>query len=139
MDGMKTTITNEEIVDASKRMHRMPVVPALFIIESMTPGLRKLKSASLRVAVPMGLPSEMRPHIRELIDVRATNPRKGHASALLGKICKEADRDHWTLIVQVKAFDDSGLTDEQLQKFYSKFSFTMIQTEPVVLMARSPQ
>lgn len=103
----------------------------------MTPGLRKLKSASLRVAVPMGLPSEMRPHIRELLDVRATNPRRGHATALLGKVCKEADEEWFTIMVQVKPFAD-GLTLDQLLKFYGRFDFVKIQDEPC-LMARSPR
>lgn len=104
----------------------------------MNLGLRRLKSASLRVAVPMGLPPEMRPHIRELLDVRATNQRKGHASALLNKVCKEADEDWFTLLVQVKAFDD-GLSPEQLSKFYEKFHFETVQTEPEILMTRSPR
>lgn len=104
----------------------------------MTPGLRKLKSASLRVAVPMGLPSEMRPHIRELIDVQATNKRRGHASALIGKVCKEADDEWFTLMLEVKPFAD-GATLEQLTKFYGKHGFVVFQTEPATLMARSPQ
>lgn len=104
----------------------------------MSPGLRKLKSASLRVAVPLGLPSEMRPHIREILDVRSTVQRRGHAAALMNRVCKEADLDWFTLMLQVRAFDD-GLSTDQLQKFYAKFGFETIQTEPEILMARSPR
>lgn len=103
----------------------------------MTPGLRNHKSASLRVIDPVGLPVDMRDQVRELIDVRALNPRKGHASALMKNVCKEADIEWLTLLVRVKAFDD-GLSDEQLQKFYGKFGFEKIQDEPC-LMSRSPR
>ena len=103
----------------------------------MTPGLRKHKSATARIAVPMGLPEEMRDQIRELIDVHSENQRKGHASALLRNLCKEADADWLTLLVQVYAYDD-GMSSEQLRKWYAKFGFVLVQEDPM-LMARSPQ
>ena len=104
----------------------------------MNPGIRKLKSASLRVASPTGLPSEMQDHVRELIDVQSNNPRKGHATALLNNVCKEADRDWLTLMVQVKPFDD-GMGMDKLRRWYGRFGFVEIQQEPAVLMARSPR
>ena len=98
-------------------------------------GLRIHKSASLRVAVPESLPEHMQPHMRELVSVASDERGRGHASALMHRICQEADDACVTLLVQVKAFAE-GMTDEQLQRFYSKFGFIVIQTEPVVLMAR---
>jgi len=41
------------------------------------------------------------------------------------------------LIVQVHAFDD-GMDDQMLRKWYGKFGFVEIQTEPL-LMCRSPE
>jgi hypothetical protein len=104
----------------------------------MTPGLRVHRQASLRVAVAEGLPEDMREQTREILSVQSTNPRKGHATALMHTVCAEADR-HWiTLLVNVHAFDD-GMSDEQLMRWYGKFGFSKIQDEPCVLMARAPE
>ena len=103
----------------------------------MTPGLRTHKAASLRVAIAEGLPSEMWNVTREILDVHSTNPRKGHATALLHEVCVEADNWWMTLIVQVRPFDD-GMTLEQLARWYSRFGFNVVQESPC-LMARSPQ
>lgn len=104
----------------------------------MTPGLRHFKSASLRVAVPLGLPDEMQDGIREILDVKSGNPRKGQASSLMRNVCSEADADSAVLMLHVNQFDD-GLSNEQLLKFYGKFDFTVIQTEPATLLARQPK
>jgi len=40
--------------------------------------------------------------------------------------------------LQPHKFDD-GMPDEKLEKWYEKFSFVRIQSEPVVLMARQVQ
>ena len=105
---------------------------------NMTPGFRHYRQASLRVVIPQGLPVEMQDPVREIISVHSDAPRKGHATALLHQICAEADR-HWlTLMIHVEPFDDGAMTGEQLRKWYSRFGFVEIQTEPC-LMARSPQ
>lgn len=104
----------------------------------MNPGPRKHKGASLRVAIAQGLPVEMWEKTREIIDVRSTNQRKGHATSLMWQICYEADKAGLVLIVQPRVFDD-GMTQEQLEKWYGKFGFSPIQQEPVVLMSRVPQ
>lgn len=104
----------------------------------MTPGLRIHRSASCRIAIAEGLPQEMRDQTREVLDVRSENPGKGHARALMHEIIAEADRAWITLIVQVRPFHD-GMTQEQLEAFYTRNGFDNIQTEPVVLMVRSPE
>lgn len=105
----------------------------------MKPGLRQHKSAECRISIAYGLPDEMQDQTREILAVKAGNPRKGHATALLHTLCVEADRDWITLIIQVKPFGD-GMDEEQLRKFYSKFGFVVFQDFPLaVLMARSPQ
>lgn len=104
----------------------------------MTPGIRKYKSASLTVAVPVGLPEDMQYGISELVSVQSGNPRNGHASGLMRSVCTEADVEGQVLLLQVKAFGD-GPSDEQLKKWYAKHGFEVVQTEPCVLMAREPQ
>lgn len=111
----------------------------------MTPGLRSFKSASLRVAVPIGIVDEdageterMQEGIRELLDVQSGNQRKGHASSLLKSVCTEADVESKVLMVQVNAYSD-GMGNEALQKWYARHGFDTIQTEPVLLMARKPE
>ena len=104
----------------------------------MTEGLRTHRSASLRVAMATGLPEDMRLLTRELIDVRSTNARKGHANGLLAEVCHEADMWWMTLVIQVRPFGDAGMDDARLERFYKKFGFRRIQDSPL-LMARSPQ
>jgi hypothetical protein len=101
----------------------------------MTPGLRSHKSASLRVVVSDAIPDDMREQVRELVSVEAGETRKGHASALLRKVCAEADREGQLLIVQVKPYAD-GLDQQQLMRWYARFGFSLLQSVPVVLMAR---
>lgn len=100
-------------------------------------GLREHRSASLRIAIADGLPERMRKLTREVLSVRSTNPRKGHATALMHEVCNEADKWWITLIVQPSKFDD-GMDDAKLVPFYSRFGFVVFQNEPC-LMARSPQ
>jgi len=104
----------------------------------MTPGLRQHKSASCRVAIPTGVPDDMREGMRELIAIESGNPRKGHATGLLRSLCTEADVDNLILLVQVQAYDE-GMTTEQLTKWYAGHGFQTLQTEPVILMARPVQ
>lgn len=103
----------------------------------MTPGRRTHKAASCRVAVAMGLPEDMREQTREIVGVQSTNPRKGHATALMHTVCAEADREWMTLLIHVEPFSD-GMTEEQLLRWYGRFGFVKIQDDPI-LMARSPQ
>jgi len=103
----------------------------------MPTGRRELASASCRIAMAEGLPEHMQAGTREVLDVIASNPRKGHATSLMHKVCKEADRAGITLILTCKQFQD-GMTDEQLIKWYGRFGFISIQDEPVI-MARQVQ
>lgn len=106
-------------------------------------GLRKYKSASLRLATP-NLPEDYEwpegylEDIREILEVRSGNARKGHATALLANVCKEADVEGKVLMLQVQKFDD-GPGNEVLQRWYERMDFKVIQTEPCLLMSRVPQ
>lgn len=104
----------------------------------MIPGPREHRSASLHVSMATGLPDDMQPLTREILSVQSTNPRKGHATALLWEVCVEADKWWITLIVQPKKFAD-GMDEEKLESWYSRFGFEKIQDEPCVLLVRSPQ
>lgn len=104
----------------------------------MNPGLRDYKTATLRIAIAEGLPVEMWEPTREIVALHSTNPRKGHATLLMHSVCAEADKEGILLILQPQKFDD-GMPDEKLEKWYEKFSFAVIQREPVVLMARQVQ
>lgn len=105
-------------------------------------GLRKFKSASLRLAEPSlpdyDWPSDYLDNIREIVDIKSENPRKGHATNLLINVCKEADVEGKVLMLQVQQFSD-GMGTDQLQKWYERRDFQVIQYEPVLLMARQPQ
>lgn len=105
----------------------------------MTPGPRTYKQATLTVAVPSGLPEDMREDFMEILSVRSDNPRKGHATALMHMVCTEADRAGKLLMLKVGAFDDGGMNNEQLAKWYGRFGFVEVQKEPAVLMARQAE
>lgn len=103
----------------------------------MTPGLRHHREASLRVAIPEGVPEDMRDRMRELVSVKSEVRGEGHARALMYQVTAEADRAGFVLMLKVEPFAD-GLTAEQLERFYSSFGFERVQDEPV-LMARQPE
>lgn len=103
----------------------------------MNAGRRKYKSASCRIAIPEALPDEMKDTVREVVSVSSEAKRTGQATALMHQITAEADFAWITLLIHVEPFGD-GMTDEQLERFYSKFGFARIQDEPL-LMARSPE
>ena len=104
----------------------------------MNTGIRQHKSASLRIAQPIGLPETMQEGISEILSVQSGNQRKGHATALMTQVCKEADQLHQVLLLRVQAFDD-GIGNDQLLKWYGKHGFSVLQNEPVLLMARQPK
>lgn len=108
-------------------------------MDVMTPGLREHKQASLRVAVAECLPEDMRDQTREIVSLACTNPRKGYATTLMWTVCFEADEGCITLILQPRSFGNDGMDDAKLERYYSRFGFVVIQRQPVVLMARSPQ
>ena len=99
-------------------------------------GLRTYKSASCRVVVP-DLPEHLQDKVREIASVGASERRRGHATALMHTVTAEADLAQLVLILKVEPTD--GMTDEQLLKFYGKFGFEVIQSEPCILMQRAPQ
>ncbi len=106
-------------------------------MDVVTPGLREHRSATLRIAIAEALPEDMRPMTREIVEVHSSNPRKGHATALMHQVCAEADKWWMTLFIKVEKFDE-GMGDDDLKRWYGRFGFVVIQIEPC-LMVRSPQ
>lgn len=103
----------------------------------MNTGLRKHKSATLRVAVPEALPQHMQEGVREILSVQCSNPKKGHATRLLREVCAEADRSGTVLMLEARAFDD-GMDDAQLKAWYMRSGFVQTQESPII-MARRPR
>ena len=83
------------------------------------------------------VPSEMRNGIREISSLQtpAESRRNGDATQLLHSICEEADTQRIVLLLHAEPFGDSALDADQLESWYAKFGFMVIQAEPK-LMAR---
>lgn len=106
----------------------------------MTPGPRTHKSASLRIAIPQGVPEHMRHGMREIVALQSTALREGDAGRLMGRVCAEADRAGFVLMLEVKPFADGEMGEAELRAWYGcRFGFAVIQEAPVILMARSPR
>ena len=101
-------------------------------------GTRTNEHASLQVKVPSALPLEMRRHIREVTAVQ-TDPEhrgKGHAKALLERVCIAADLSDTWLLLHVDPSDDET-TMPGLIKLYTRFGFMPFQAQPLLMIRRS--
>lgn len=100
----------------------------------MTPmlGTRTHEGASLCLRIPTFAPRSVRQSSRELYRLQTLEQdrSKGHASALLAKVCAEADAKGVTLILRAET--------DSLIPWYEKHGFDLIQEEPVLLMSRPP-
>jgi len=63
--------------------------------------------------------------------------RNGYASRLMAEVCAEADKDRVVLVLTPKQFDNGPIGSKQLERWYEKFGFAVIQDKPV-LMCRDP-
>lgn len=101
-------------------------------------GLRLNEGCSLRVCIPDGYPDEIKQVAREIIDL-TTIPElrnQGYAKKLLGQVCQESDVSGYSLLIQVKPFDET--TEKvRLQKFYAKFGFVVFQAEPLLMCRKA--
>jgi len=98
-------------------------------------GERSNGYASLRLAVPRGLPREMRGPVVELRDLKTNPPsarRQGHARDLMEKVTAEADRDRFFLFLHVDPTGDMNAQD--LLIFYGRLGFVPIQAEPLLMV-----
>lgn len=83
------------------------------------------------------IPVEMRDGIRELsaLETPVEHRKHGDASKLLHDVCEEADRQNLVILLHCEPFGDIELGASQLQAWYERFGFMVIQDEPK-LMAR---
>lgn len=105
----------------------------------MNLGSREHKGASLRISMCEAMPEDMRDKTREVVSLASTNPRKGHATTLMWTVCHEADQAGVMLLLQPKQFGGGEMDNGKLERFYGRFGFQVVQREPAVLMARSPE
>lgn len=106
----------------------------------MPTGERKVGPARLRVRQCTALPERMRAKTREVVDVETpfAEQGKGYATTLLHKVCREADAAGLVLVLSPQPYGDNiNLSKDQLTDWYERsFGFHVIQTQPMVLMAR---
>lgn len=73
-----------------------------------------------------------------LTTVAADLKRRGHATAVMKRVCNIADGLRMELILSVEPFgDEPRMTEEQLKVFYAKFGFT--ETAPNVMQRPNPK
>ena len=103
---------------------------------SMELGERHHGAASARIRLCPGLGPKLQASTRELCDLRVPQEQqwRGHASALLREVCKEADAAGVMLVLFVDPFD-TGLPADNLAAWYGRHGFAEIQAEPVKMMA----
>lgn len=104
----------------------------------MKPGIRQHGPATLKLSFNAGVPAHLRGGVLELshLLVPDQHRRQGYASLLLQKVCAEADKAGKVLLLMPRAYDVPAMDREQLQDFYRRFGFDVIQERPVTLMAR---
>ena len=106
----------------------------------MNTGTRSIGPASLRVRRSNALPHDMQDSTREIanLEVPAGQQRRGYATTIMHKVCREADAAGIVLLLWPAPYGDTGMSLEQLAVWYAdEFGFAAIQSEPM-LMARMP-
>jgi GNAT superfamily N-acetyltransferase len=99
-------------------------------------GARTHEGASLSLEVPLSVPAHLRGAVREVHNLKSEEQRKGHASALMRKVCAEADRAGKVLMLMVNQEQNEGLV-----KFYNRFGFKATKDgyETPIVMVRAPE
>lgn len=108
----------------------------------MPTGERRVGAAVLRVRQCEALPVHMRPKTREIVNLETKfeEQGKGYATTLMYKVCREADAVGLVLVLSPQPWGDNiNLSQAQLIEWYQlRFGFQLVQTKPMVLMARMP-
>lgn len=106
----------------------------------MNPGRRHLGHAELQLRLS-DLEVEGVDKLREITHFHVHQEKRGHGagSRLLDKVCREADLNRKALMVNVKPYDKSERTVEQLSGWYQRHGFVPIQQEPEVVLVRVPR
>lgn len=106
---------------------------------AMDTGSRSFESATLIVAIPQAVPAHMQAGMREILSVRTPveDQRKGYATALLAKVCEEADAARKVLLLMPHSLGD--MSEADLISWYQRFGFEALPSvndAAPVLMAR---
>jgi len=107
----------------------------------METGQRRVGPATLRIRQTVAIPQHMRASVREVaaLEVPAAEQRKGYATTLMHKVCREADAAGMVLLLWPQPYGDNvSMSRDELADWYGReFGFQAIQPEPL-LMARQP-
>jgi len=105
-------------------------------MNGMISGERSNGPATLIVCDSFVVAPRFRDRFREIINVYVDpeHRRKGHATALLESVCREADCEQTVLMIECRPVEDNILLSD-LMCFYEQFGFSTIQSDPL-LMAR---
>jgi N-acetylglutamate synthase-like GNAT family acetyltransferase len=87
----------------------------------------------------VGIDDSVTEGLLEVKSVKTAKPQRhqGHATRLLEDVCKEADGAKMLLVLTPEQFDNGPIGSKQLQSWYARFGFEVIQDKPV-LMCRDP-
>lgn len=110
-------------------------------IKDMPTGVRHYENASCKIRVCTAIPNQLRTKCRELVslDVPENLRNTGMGTALMTNVCDEADACEMLLLLFPEAFGTGPmLSNVELEAFYAKFGFQVIQVKPKVMMARMP-
>lgn len=93
-------------------------------------GDREHEGATLNVTLCMGVPPKMRKDTREIsrVYVPIADRKQGIGTALMHKVCQEADESNITLLLTC---------DNALRRWYSRFGFMVLQ-DSIGLLVRAP-
>lgn len=105
----------------------------------MEPGTRSNGPASLQLVRMVGIDKSVTDGLLEVKSVKTAKPnrRRGHASRLMVDVCAEADKSGTILVLTPEQFDNGPIGTKQLEHWYERFGFEVIQDKPV-LMCRDP-
>jgi ribosomal protein S18 acetylase RimI-like enzyme len=103
-------------------------------------GRRHLGHAELQVRPCSLVSAANQDHIRELTGIIVPEEKRGLGlgTRLMRKVAAEADLQKKFLLVHVKPFA-SDRTPEDLERWYARLGFTVLQREPEVVMVRKPK
>lgn len=107
----------------------------------MKTGTRSVGAAKLRIRQCPALPPRLRKTTREVVSVETPRAEqgKGLATALMRKVCREADNAGLVLVLNPHPWgDNQNMNAQQLEDWYTRgFGFRVVQTTPMTLMARA--
>ena len=103
----------------------------------MEAGLLAQGHASLKLSPLAGMEDRQLLQISDL-KVDEEHQNQGEATRLMEEVCRRADMSMFLLILSPQPFNNGPLSAQNLQRWYGKFGFKVVQDKPV-LMCRDPK